>query len=81
MPLNKDTEINRYHLMIYKQTIRIKQLQVGWGFRIHRLHFCWRVSNKECPDDEALVMLELWGMQSTIYQPLRSGRIWHKVNF
>ena len=32
-------------------------------------------------DSEAPVMLELWGMCNPIYQPLRSGRIWHKLNF
>ena len=47
---------------------------VGWGNRIHRLHFCrgLRPPPNECPgyntkqsDSEVLAMLELWGMRST----------------
>ena len=28
-----------------------------------------------------LLMGQLYKKEGTIYQPLRSGRIWHKVNF
>ena len=60
---------------------------VGWGCRIHRLHFCrgvWSPPN-ECPgydtkqsDGEAPVMPELWGMLSapsmpSLPSPLRPG--------
>ena len=27
------------------------------------------------------IIIGILGMVYTIYQPLRSGRIWHKVNF
>ena len=54
---------------------------VGWGCRIHRLHLCRGVRpplhSNECPkydtkqsDGEAPVILELWGMRSTLSLPL-----------
>ena len=52
---------------------------VNWGCRIYRLHLCGgvRPSPNESlgydikqSDDEAPVMLELWGMQSTLSMPL-----------
>ena len=48
---------------------------VGWGCRIHRMHFCGGVRPflpKKCPvydtnksDCAVPIMLELWGMRST----------------
>ena len=59
---------------------------VGWGCRIHRLFLCWWVrppSPNESPrydtkqfDGEVPVMLELWGMQSTLSLPLLPGPLW-----
>ena len=56
---------------------------VSWGFRIHWLHLCRgvRPHPNECPiyntkqsDGEVLVMLDLWGMQSTPSLPSLPGR-------
>ena len=55
---------------------------VGFGCRIHRLHFCREVRppSNECPvydinqsDGEAAIMLDLWGMQSTSSFPSLPG--------
>ena len=45
-----------------------------------------KTTQKGCPgyDTESkgeVLVFETWGVWGTIYQPLRSGRIWHKVNF
>ena len=60
---------------------------VGWGCIIHRMHLCRGVrSLPEClayntkqSDGETLIMLELWGMQSTTSLPLFLGSPWHGV--
>ena len=61
---------------------------VGWGCRIHQLHLCKEVTPlpNEYPrydikqsDGEALVMLELWGMQSTPLLPLLPDTLWPGV--
>ena len=59
---------------------------VGWGCGIHQLHLCREVRPPlpyECPgydskqsDVEVPVMLELWGMQSTLSLPLLPGSLW-----
>ena len=57
---------------------------VGWGCRIHRLHFCRRIRlPSKCPgydtkqsDDEDPVILELWGMWSIPSLPLLPGLLW-----
>ena len=56
---------------------------IGWGCRIHRLHFCRGVRHpplNECPgydikqsDGEVSEMLKLWGMQSTPSMSLLQG--------
>ena len=51
-------------------------LPSGWGCRIHWLHLCRGARNpNKCPGYDTKQF------DGTIYQPLRSGRIWHKVNF
>ena len=47
---------------------------VGWGCRIHRLHLCrgvrplpWVSWNDTKQSDEVPVMLEIWGMWSTLW--------------
>ena len=61
---------------------------VGRGYRIHRLHLCRRVRPplNKCPgydteqsDGEASVMLELWGMRSTLSFPSLPGPLWFGV--
>ena len=58
---------------------------VGWGSRIHRLHFCRGVRPlpNECTgydtkqfDGEVPVLLELWGMQSTPSLPSLPDPLW-----
>ena len=61
------------------------------GCRIHWLHLCREVrppppQKNECPiydtkqsDSEVLVMVELWGMQSTPSLPLLLGPLWPGV--
>ena len=59
---------------------------VGWCGSIHQIHLCRGVRPThphECPgydtkqsDGEDLVMLELWGMQSTPSLPFLSGHLW-----
>ena len=61
---------------------------VGWGCRIHRLLFCKDVrpptndfigyDTKES-DNEALVMLELWGMRGIPSLPSLRGQVRHVV--
>ena len=61
---------------------------VGYGYRIHRLHL-WkevRTTPNECSgyhikqsDGEAVVMLELWWMQSTPSLPSHPGPLWPGV--
>ena len=62
---------------------------VGWGRRIHRLLLCRgiRPPLNECPrydtkqsDDEVPVMLELWGMQSTLSLPSILDPLWPGLN-
>ena len=61
---------------------------VNWECKIHQLPLCIEV--RPCPneypgydtkesDDEALVMLELWGMQSAPSLPLLPGQLWLRV--
>ena len=65
-----------FHLLITSNPI-------GWVCRIHRLHLYRgvRPSNKspghetKQSDDEALVMLELWGMQCTLSLPSLPGQL------
>ena len=56
---------------------------IGWDCRIHRLLFCTAVppllNDTKRSDDEALVMLELWGMQSTQSLPNLPGTLWPVV--
>ena len=59
---------------------------VGWGRRIHRLHFWRGIRPHECPgydikryDSEAPVMLELWGKRSTPSLPALSSLLWPTV--
>ena len=59
---------------------------VGWGYRIHELHFCigvrpppkneYPVYDTKQSDGEVPVMLGLWGMQSTPSLPLLPGPLW-----
>ena len=58
---------------------------VGWGCRIHQLYLCRGVRhplNKypgygtKQSDGEALVMLELWGMQCTLLLPSLPCPLW-----
>ena len=62
---------------------------VGWGSRIHRRHLCrgvrpphqrvsWIYDTKQS-DCDILVMLELWGIQSTILLPSLPGPLWPRV--
>ena len=47
--------------------------------KLERYIFAYEyLSNIEIIYSEAI---ECWKVTGTIYQPLRSGRIWHKVNF
>ena len=62
---------------------------VGWGCKIDRLYLCRGVRTpypSESPryvieqsDGEALIMLELWGMQSTSSLPSLPGQLWPGV--
>ena len=61
---------------------------IGLGCRIHQLHLCRGIKKTfldECRydikqfDGEALVMLELWEMQSTHSLPLLPGLLWPRV--
>ena len=57
---------------------------VGWGCRIHQPLLCRGVPHSnECPgydtkqsDGEVSVMLELWGMWSTLSLALLPGSLW-----
>ena len=51
---------------------------VDWGCRIHRLY----LGTNECRDmisNNAVVMLQLWGMRSTPSLPLLPGSLWPGV--
>ena len=60
---------------------------VGRGCRIHRLHLCRRIRPpNECPgydteqsDDEAPVMLDIWGRRSTPSSPSLPRPLWPRV--
>ena len=63
---------------------------VGWGFRILRLHLCRGLKpapcHNECPDyntkqsdGDVPVMLELWGIWSTLSLPSLPGPLWPRV--
>ena len=55
---------------------------VGWGCRIYQLFLCRGVRHPKSVLDitlNNLVMLELWGMQSTPSLPLFPGSLWPKV--
>ena len=65
------------------------------GYWIHRLHLCRGIKTLRPTSvlnitlNNLMVQIQLWSFaprftltrSGTIYQPLRSGRIWHKVNF
>ena len=64
---------------------RVSRGPVGWGCRIHRLHLCrWvrlpptsvLIYDTKQSDGEASVMLELWGMRSTLSLPSLPGPLW-----
>ena len=71
----------------WKKSIFILSCPVGWGCRIHQLHFCRGVTppmsvliyDIKQPDGEVPVMLELWGMRSTPSLPLLPGPLWPGV--
>ena len=46
-------------------------------------HFCYNVTDTHLRDLETKYTIEIYlrFQYGTIYQPLRSGRKWHKVNF
>ena len=58
---------------------------IGWGCRIYWLHLCrgvrlpqymsWRYDPRQS-DDEAPIILKLWGMWSTPSFPSLPGRLW-----
>ena len=50
----------------------------SWDCKIHWLHKCPGYDTKQY-DGENLVMLELWGMQSTPSLPLLPGPFWPKI--
>ena len=61
---------------------------VGWGRRLHRLLLCRGVRTPPTSvlnfdikqyDGDVLVMLELWGMRSTLSLPSLPGQLWHGV--
>ena len=59
---------------------------VGWGCRIHKLHFCRGLTPPLCSvydplqsDGGAPVMLKLYGVQSTPSLPLFPGPLWSGV--
>ena len=58
---------------------RISSYPIGWGCRIHRmlLYIGVRPSGYDTKqsDVEVSVMLELWGMQSTLSLPLLPGSL------
>ena len=69
-------------MILYLRGIKWPPLSV-WsskhGFAVDRsLYAKIGALKKDIKERQAVVMLEFTG---TIYQPLRSGRIWHKVNF
>ena len=83
---------DKFELFPFSKKIKIKIKQysspVNLKCRIHRLHLCKGITSllNEClgydikqSDGEALVILELWGMQSTISLPLLQSPFWHRV--
>ena len=64
-------------------------LEVGGGYKIHQLHLSLTEEQdyfNECPgyntkqsDGEAPVILELWGIWSTLSLPLLPGPLWPEV--
>ena len=69
-------------------SLSLSLVPIIWSNRIHRLSLCWGVVRppNECPrydtkqsDDEAPVMLELWGMQSTPSLPSLPGPLCSRV--
>ena len=72
----------------YNLLIVFDSCPVGWGCRIHRLHFCrgGKIPPNECPgydtkqsNGEVPVRLEVWGMRSTPLLPLLPGSLWPGV--
>ena len=64
-----------------KLYIRLLFCPVGWGCQIHRLLLCNKcpVYDNKQSDDEVLLMLELWGMQSIRSLPSLPGPLWPGV--
>ena len=75
------------HTIIVFQVFLSITSPVGWGCRIHRLHFCRGVRpHHEGPrydskqsDGEVPVNLWLWEMRSTRSLPLLPGPLWTGV--
>ena len=89
---NRKVIISRHHndhtYITHSHLLKGEDCPVGWGCRIHRLHFCQGVRTplpNKCPAYdtnqfyEVPVMLELWGMWSTPSLPLLSGTLWPGV--
>ena len=79
--------VSYFSLNCYR-TPQISFCPVGWGCVIHWLHLCRgvRFLPNECPgydtkqsDGEVPVMLEFWGMWSTLLLPLLPGLLWPGV--
>ena len=77
LPLDSECKLVVAYCLYYTSSFHLGRI-LNWIW-------WWGCSSRNLVSIEYhFIVINLWSVQSqygTIYQPLRSGRIWHKVNF